>query len=268
MKHSFSILGVLAAAAALSAVSMVEAAPLVDFKPVPTSATLPEFQLTGSTFSATIGSVSSNSANPLVPTNQGGLLSETPFTIPDAVPGKVVTATGTTQFYDTTLVLTGSVASNALSFNVPGVGDQIVQPVSNGTFTLYASSSPATAGVVLLTGTFTNGAISGTGGDTVAGFNVGAINYTGGVIYNALLAALNGATPEPGALSVSLNDLTTPLSIAGGSTIGNPPITVNGQVVPFLANATGLFSTPVIPEPGVASLLAGAGLALVARRRR
>lgn len=270
MKNKFSVLGVLAAAAVCGAVSATEAAQLVNFIPVPVSPTTPEFALTGSSFSATTGTVSSNSADPLNPVNQGGLLIETPFTIPGAIPGSVVTATGSTQFYDVTLVLSGSVTSNALSFNVPGQGAQVVQPVTGGSFTLYASSAVANAGVVLLSGTFANGSISGTAGDSVAGFNVGAITYTSGVIYNALLAALGGNQPQPGSLSVSLNDLSTPLAIAGGTPFGIEPVTgvLNGQVVPFTANATGLFSTPVIPEPGVASLLAGAGLGLIARRRR
>ncbi len=42
---------------------------------------------------------------------------------------------------------------------------------------------------------------------------------------------------------------------------GDPDITVgsNGYLVPFQANATGLFSTPAVPEPTTAALVGALG---------
>lgn len=259
MKKSLGYFSAVAAAAVLMGSTASYAIPLVDFKPVPTSPALPEFALSTTQFTSSVGTISSNSLNPIGGANLGGLLIETPLIVPGAIPGKVITAAGTTQFYDTTLDLSAQVMNNALSFNVPGFGQQVVQPISSGTFAIYASSSPATAGVLLLSGRFSTGGIGGVLGASTAGVQANSVVYTGGAIYDELVVALGGV-PTPGDLSLSLIDLSTPVALTGPQG--------GQQLSPFTANATGLFSVPVVPEPGTLGWLATPGLLLLGRRRR
>lgn len=243
-------------AAVLGTTVMAKAAQLVTFTPFPTSSTLPEFALTPTQFVSSIGTLSGNSSDPFNPVNVGGLLIQTPLTIPGVIAGKQINiSTGSTQFYDTSLVLSTSVTANAQSFVVPGFGTEDVQPTSSGSFAFYASSSPATAGTLLLSGTFTTGAIGGADGGSTASFQSNDVTYTGGAIFAELPPGVT-----TGNLSISMTDLSVPVSLAG--TPGSL------QMVPFTANATGLYSTPVIPEPASAAAFGLPGLLLLARRRR
>jgi len=115
---------------------------LVDFKPLPVTANVPELEWTGTNLAAGAGAVG-NADGGLAPQLQSppGLQIETPFTIPGLIPGKVANITGSTTFYDVTLELTGLNAdAAAISF-----GGIAVQSYGAGTFRLL-STDPDGAG--------------------------------------------------------------------------------------------------------------------------
>src|SRR3954453_16004001 len=100
---------------------------LVDFKPVPVSPTIPEFQFSRAlgggvpVFRGALGSTSNNDGNlPVIAQTAPGLDSETPFILGGPGSFNNVLA-GTTHFYDSQLILTGGFAANAPALNAGGV---------------------------------------------------------------------------------------------------------------------------------------------------
>ncbi len=114
--------------------------------------------------------------------------------------------------------------------------------------------------VLLLQGTVKAGTIAALDGFSTASVLSAQVTYNGGIIFDALNSI--GGTPT-GSLSWSMLD-------AVNTVTGDPELTIgsNGYVVPFQANATGLFSTPAVPEPTTASILAASALGMLVRRRR
>ncbi len=91
---------------------------------------------------------------------------------------------------------------------------------------------------MLLSGRVTGGSITALNGGDSGSVLSADVQYTGGAIFDALQAS-GGATT--GSLSWSILDATSLLD-------GSPSITINpatGFLVPFSANATGLFSVSV-----------------------
>jgi hypothetical protein len=251
----------LAAAAVVASYSFAptsQAALLVDFKPEPTSATLPEIVFTGSALTPGAGSTGNGSV-----LTAGGLTIETPYTV--NVPGAggfINLASGSTSFQDVSLVLAGLNATGPATSTTIAPGVVLLNQAltgAPGSFTLR-STSDAPNQVDLLTGTITRAFITGLQGSPTGSVISAEVVYTGGEIFDELIA--NGGLPN-GSLSFSLNDI--------GSTLGAPTgltLATGGGLAPFQANATGIFSSSVVPEPGTIGLLAIGGLILTARRRK
>lgn len=187
----------------------------------------------------------------------------TPFTIP-GLPGAVVNANGSTDFYDAQLTIT-SLDVNGFASSVPvgGGNNLLIQnyaspPAGQASFAFF--STIAGGPVPLLLGTINNATLTGLQGDTATSVLSGSVTYTGGVIFNAMLAA--GYSPHGGDMSISMLNLTDPntglpvgLSIAG-----------DGYIADVNADATGLFDAPV-PEPTTLAMAAFGLLPLMRRRR-
>lgn len=227
---------------------------LVDFKPLPVTANVPELEWTGTNLQAGAGSVGNgDGALPANLQSPPGLQIETPFTIPGAIPGKVVGGTGATTFYDVTLELTGLNASGAaISF-----GGLAVQGFGAGTFKLIATDNVT----VLLAGNISSGSIAGLTPGTSGAVLSNTITYTGGAIFNEFVANHSGGA-NGGSLSFSMLDIVPAL---GGTTVV-PPNTF-ATLNPFGANATGLFSGVEVPEPATFSLALLGAVGLGMRRR-
>ena len=249
----------LAAAAVVASYSFApttEAALLLDFKPEPTSATMPEIIFTGTSLTSGAGATGNGST-----LTAGGLTIETPYTVnTPGVGGTINLATGSTTFPDVSLVLAGLNATGALSTTTIAPGVVLLSQGldgSNGSFTLQSTSDAPTQSN-LLTGRIARAFITGIQGSPTGSVLSAEVIYTGGSIYNALVAAGGQTT---GSLSFSLNDI--------GSVVGAPTglQVVGGSIAPFQANATGIFSTAV-PEPGTLAMVGIAGLMLAARRRK
>jgi len=240
----------IAASCAIS--SWVSAATIVDFKPNPVSPTTPEFQFSRAlgggvpVFRGALGSTSNNDGALLIQNQTApGLDSETPFIL--AGPGSVNDfVAGTTHFYDSSLQFTGGLQANAPAINGGGV---FIQPLSPGSFQLL-STGPAP--ILLLSGNITAATFIAGTGNAGAVFSSQDITYTGGIIFNAMVA--NGIPVSGNSMSISMTDVTPNFGIAG-----------DGFLSDFSANATGLFNA--VPEPTSLTLLALAAAALLVRRR-
>src|SRR5215212_946130 len=225
-----------AIAASLAICSFVSAATIVDFKPNPVSPTIPEFRFTrppvggAPEFRGALGSTSNNDGNlPVQNQTAPGLDSETPFLL--AGPGSVSDIiAGTTHFYDSSLQITGGFQASAPAINAGGV---LVQQLSPGTFQLV-STGPAP--ILLLSGNMSAASFVVGAGDAGSVFSSQDVNYTGGIIFNALVAS--GGSPNGNSMSISMTDVIPNLNIAG-----------DGFLADFTANATGLFNANPVPEP-------------------
>jgi hypothetical protein len=246
-----------AAIAAFCAISSwVSAATIVDFKPNPVSPTTPEFQFSRAlngggapVFRGALGSTSNSDGNlPILGQTSPGLDSETPFLL-IGFPGSANDfAAGTTHFYDSSLQFTAGLVANAPAINAGGV---LVQQLSPGSFELR---STAPASILLLSGNMSAASFVVGVGNAGSAFSSQDVNYTGGIIFNALLAS--GGTVNGNSMSISMNDVAPNLNIAGDGFLGD-----------FNANATGLFNVNAVPEPTSLTLLAIALGTLIFRRR-
>jgi len=259
MKWTTTRIALIAAMLAVS--SVASASTILDFKPVPTSPVLPEFGFHRPAgggpplFRGELGATSNNDGN-LLPQNQtaGGLDSETPFVL--AGPGAINDLiAGTTGFYDSSFQFTSGLAANAPALNAGGT---FLQQLSPGSF--QVTSTTAAGGPILLrSGNVATASVLVGSGTAGAVFDANGVNYTGGIIFNAMVAA--GYTTTNNSFSISMVDVMPTFSI-------NP---ADGFLADFDANATGLLSaTPnPAPEPGSLTLLAlGMGLVGALRLRR
>jgi hypothetical protein len=235
------------AAAAMAIPAISSAATIVDWKPGPTSAGIPEFSWTGNQLVGAAG-ITSNGDGQIARANQTapGLDMETPFVI-NGVPGSVVDPVqGTTLFYDASIAITGFVASGpAVIF-----GPTIIQQLGPGDFTLKS-----TTGVLLLHGTVQASTITGNNGSQAgAVFSANDVNYDSGLIFNAMTAS--------GQYALTNNDFS--FSFANIS----PNVTFsNNSILPFTTDATGLYQADLVPEPATLGMLLVGGLATLRRRR-
>jgi hypothetical protein len=232
---------------------------IVDFKPDPISPTIPEVAWSGTALAEAPGSVgNSDGTTPSALQTPGGYLIQTPFVI-NGIPGSSLTNNNTaTTFYDVTLDLSGFSASpGAAATNIAGV-TIVSQPLAEGAFSLW-STDPDDAGpaspTLLLSGTVGTAVVVGLGGQQTGSVQSTSLTYTGGAIYDAMVAA--GFQAGNGSFSWSLLDIST----QGGLQLGQ-----NQNVAAFNANMTGLFSA--VPEPASLSMLALGSLALAHRRRK
>src|SRR5436190_14391242 len=175
-----------AIAALLSVCAVSNAGTLVDFKPVPVSPNIPEFQFSRAlgggvpVFRGALGATSNNDGNlPVQNQTAPGLDSETPFIL--AGPGSLNDLiAGTTHFFDSSLQFTAGLQANAPAINAGGV---LVQQLSPGSFQLM-STGPAP--ILLLSGNITAASFIVGTGNAGAVFSSQDVNYTGGVIFHAL----------------------------------------------------------------------------------
>jgi hypothetical protein len=243
-----------AIAASLAICSFVSAATIVDFKPNPVSPTTPEFQFSRAlgggvpVFRGALGSTSNNDGNlPVQNQTAPGLDSESPFIL--AGPGSLNDfVAGTTHFYDSSLQITGGFQANAPAINAGGV---LVQQLSPGSFQLM-STGPAP--ILLLSGNMSAASFVVGAGNAGSVFSSQDVNYTGGIIFNALVAS--GGTVNGNSMSISMTDVLPNLNMAG-----------DGFLADFNANATGLFSANSVPEPTSLTLIAIAMGSFLLRRR-
>jgi hypothetical protein len=235
---------------------------VANLNPVPDSAPYPAFDFGGSPIpSFDVGPGSIGNGDGGLPVNlqtPGGLELSTPFSIaPLTSYGEQNNVDGSTTFYDTTLALTGLSASG-LAQSVFGFD---VQALNDGTFAIFGSNVGGGDGPLLLTGTLTSNEIAGVDGSSSAAVFSTTVTYTGGPIYNALIAA--GGSGTDASVNLQLNGAA--MGINGGT----------GFLNPFSADGQALFSATypahVVPEPSSIVLLAfglfGTGAAALRRRR-
>jgi len=128
---------------------------------------------------------------------------------------------------------------------------------------MYATSLTGNPldGVLLLSGTISKASLTALNQEDTAGVLSSKVTYTGGAIYDALVA-ING-TVASGSLSWSLLDV---LDNGGHSSVTIDPGT--NLFTNFVSNGSGLFSTPAVPEPTSAAILGIPALAMLVQRRR
>ncbi len=258
--------GVVALAASGSAHA---AALLVDFKPVPSPSGIPELRWSGGALEEAFGAVGDGGF-----ATAGGLQIETPFNL--SLPGDPVvgpyaggwapSGSGSTLFYDVTLNLTDiSSAGPALTVPLGGGMTHLFQFLTEGEFELLSYDPAGVDGpVLLLAGTIADANINGRVGVNSADFKAFNVTYTDGIIYDALASAIGAVGPiSLGEASISLLPLTG-VGTSASTTVGLS----GGQLRPFDASITGQFSTPIIPEPSAAALLAGVPAFAMLRRVR
>lgn len=244
-------------AAALLAVCLVASAKadtIVSFSAIPPTPGFPELAFNGSGLHVGTGAQGTGDGNlPVSSQVAGGLEINTPFNVPFvAGRGQTNNVGGSTTFFDVTLTLSG------LSPSAPATttGPLIAQPLNGGTFDLYSTAAYPSLGTLLLSGTFGSATIDAISPSQSGAVLSNAVTYTGGLIYDAILAG-GHIVPSTSGFSFSLNSST---NFSQGATF------LNG----FTADATGLFSANVVPEPASVILfgLGAIGLIGVARRRR
>jgi hypothetical protein len=242
---------------------VAQATTIVNLQPYPQSDGFPAFLYTSGGLVGGTGSHSSGDGG-LSPNMQlpGGLQIQTPFNLlPGTAPGEQNNADGSTTFFDATLAITnltptGSAVEVMPFPSVPGTDYQQLK-TSTSSFSITSTGT----GIPLLTGTFTSGLLSGTDGSHSANVFTD-VTYTGGAIYNAMLAN-NFLTTGEATFNLQLIN-----STVGIENMQN----VTPFILPFMANGQVLFnSVPVtVPEPTTMALFAAGALGLLAvgRRRR
>jgi len=228
---------------------------LVQFGSEPVSDSLKEIQWTGTQLDEMAGSLKtgwrgdiSNYDGTATTDNQviGGLSIHTPLSV-SGVTGSALNADGSTSFYDVQLELSGFLKDGPASPVAVGV-PMTVQSLKVGSFVFKGTDDTK-----LLEGTITASVLFGIDGGSIASVQSTNVTYTGGKIFDQLVA--NNGT-STGTLSWSLSDLSRGFGVE------------NGTVAGFAANLTGMFSTPRIPEPATLSLVGLGSLGLLRRRNR
>jgi hypothetical protein len=234
---------------------------LLNWAPVPDGGTpnWPVINYTGGAVNGLqtdIGAIGNGDGN-LPPTQQtpGGLQIDSPLTapIPFSFPDSMFT--GGTGYYDATLTFTG-LAPLGNAVKTP-IGPVTVDSQSLGAGTFAIISTAPAGSVVLLSGNITPGSVltGDDGGMAGADFNSSGVDYTGGVLLSAAVAA--GFSPLNNDMAISMTGVIPAFGVGA-----------NQQLNAFTSDATGLFDIHSVPEPTTLTLgLLGVG-ALAMRRSR
>ena len=251
---------------------------MLQLQPIPVSPALPEYSWNGPGGNFVTGPGVVGNGDGDLPANAQtppGMELDTPLFVP-GVPNSVVTANGTV-FLDATMTFSSVNANGGFTTDLSDNGaflliptNEATQRLTDGDFAIYstpATDSPAqlAAGpVLLLSGHLSKNTISVPVGGTSAGFESTTVTYTGGAILNALLAAGGVNT---GSASISLISLDGDIGVIDGTPIV-AGLADNATILPFDANASGVFDTPsIVPEPASMGIIAMAGLMGLRRRR-